>query len=536
MTPTTTPTTLTPTMTPTTDAPAVEGARTINTSPEAGAAAPEAKAETPADTRSRLPAQIRSLVRGTRTRLLLTYVALLSLSLVASLLLIREVLISQVESRIDAELTQEAEELTRLVRGNDPRTGQPFGDDVEAIFRTFFARNVPNSDEGQYAFLNDEPFLVNAAPPAELTSDPVLVASLRGLDQPRRAWVDSTAGRAEYLALPLRVTDPATGLPTTRGVFVVAAFPAEQLSRVDRTVTRIGIGLLMVLAFASAAAWAAAGRVLAPLRQAIDTARSIQDTNLSSRIPVSGSDDIAELGRTFNAMLDRLERAAQSQRSFVSDAGHELRTPITIVRGHLELMTDDPDDRRETLALVTEELDRMSRLVDDLLLLAKSERSDFLQPQEVDIASLVPAVFAKVSALAPREWRLEGAAEARLEGDPQRLTQALTQLAQNATQHTADGDPITLGSSYGGGHVRLWVQDEGEGVEPSDQERIFERFARAAAGRRRSDGSGLGLSIVQAIAEAHGGHVELASRPGHGSTFSLVLPASPAPAATRARG
>jgi signal transduction histidine kinase len=233
-------------------------------------------------------------------------------------------------------------------------------------------------------------------------------------------------------------------------------------------------------------------------------------------------------------MLDRLERAAQSQRSFVSDAGHELRTPITIVRGHLELMTDDPADRRETLALVTDELDRMSRLVDDLLLLAKSERKDFLQVQSVDVAALIPTVFAKVAALAPRDWRLDGAAQARVDGDPQRLTQALTQLAQNATQHTDDGDVITLGSSYGGGHVRLWVQDEGEGIAAAEQGRVFERFARAGAGRRRSEGSGLGLSIVAAIADAHDGHVEVDSRPGHGATFTLVLPAtassSPAPA------
>lgn len=474
-------------------------------------------------------------MRGTRVRLLLTYIGLLSLSLVASLLLIREVLVSQVERRIDAELVQEVEELTRLVGGNDPSTGAPFGDDVEAIFTTFFARNVPNESEGLYAFVDGSPFLTNAMPPAELTTDRVLVESLRGLDVPRRASVESGAGRAEYLAAPVRGVDPATGERVSRGVFLVAEFPADQLARVDRTVSRIGVALLIVLLIASAASWAAAGRVLAPLRRAIDTARSIQDTSLGSRIPVSGSDDIAELGRTFNAMLDRVERSAQLQRNFVSDAGHELRTPMTIVRGHLELMTDDPIDRRDTLALVTDELDRMSRLVDDLLLLAKSERGDFLQLQSVQVATLVPVVFAKVTALAPRDWCLGEVAGARLEGDGQRLTQALTQLALNATQHTTDGAVITLGSSYGGGHVRIWVQDEGEGIEPTDQERIFERFARAGTARRRSEGSGLGLSIVSAIAEAHGGRIELDSRPGHGSTFTLVLPATassvPVPAA-----
>ena len=110
-----------------------------------------------------------------------------------------------------------------------------------------------------------------------------------------------------------------------------------------------------------------------------DTARSISETDLSRRIPVTGNDEIAELARTFNAMLDRLERAFATQRAFVSDASHELRTPITIVRGHLELLGDDPEERRETVALVTDELDRMSRFVDDLLLLARAEREDFLR-------------------------------------------------------------------------------------------------------------------------------------------------------------
>ncbi len=472
------------------------------------------------------PGPLRRGIQGTRGRLLLAYVALLSMSLGVSLVLIREVLVNQVEVRVEAELRQEVQELERLVGGNDPRTGQPFGTDAAAIFDTFFSRNVPNEDEGQYAFVGGTPYLTNADPPAELTTDAELVASLQGLLEPRRGSLDTAAGRAEYLAVPVRAADPATGDPVNRGVFLVAAFPAEQLDRVDDTIVRITVGLLAVLALGSAAAYAVAGRVLAPLRQAINTARSIQETNLSSRIDVRGSDDVAELGRTFNAMLDRLERAVQSQRDFVSDAGHELRTPITIVRGHLELMTDDPDDRRETLALVTDELDRMSRLVDDLLLLAKAERGDFLQCRPVDTAELLPAVLAKVSALAPRTWTLGRSDAARIDGDPQRLTQALTQLAQNATQHTDDRSAITLGCSYGGGYARLWVRDDGEGIEIEDQARIFERFSRAAAARRRSDGSGLGLSIVQAIAEAHGGRVELDSRPGHGSTFTLVLPAA----------
>ena len=139
-------------------------------------------------------------------------------------------------------------------------------------------------------------------------------------------------------------------------------------------------------------------------------------------------------------MLDRLEEAFASQKAFISDAGHELRTPITIIRGHLDVMGDDPEERRETLELVGDELDRMGRLVNDLLLLAKASRPDFLQPETIDLDDLTRELFAKASALAParlatrRRW-----ARGRIVADRQRLTQAMMNLSQNAVTHTARG-------------------------------------------------------------------------------------------------
>jgi two-component system OmpR family sensor kinase len=224
-------------------------------------------------------------------------------------------------------------------------------------------------------------------------------------------------------------------------------------------------------------------------------------------------------------MLDRLEVAFASQRAFVSDAGHELRTPITIIRGHLELLGDDPQERRETIELVSDELDRMTRFVEDLLTLAKAERSDFLRLEDVDLDILTEELMAKASALAPRDWQLEGVGAGTLRADRQRLTQALMSLAHNAVQHTAEGTRIGLGSELSDGRARLWVSDDGPGIAPADQERIFDRFARAAA--HRPDGTGLGLAIVRAIAEAHGGRVALRSAPGRGSTFTLDLPTEP---------
>jgi signal transduction histidine kinase len=267
-----------------------------------------------------------------------------------------------------------------------------------------------------------------------------------------------------------------------------------------------------------------AGRVLAPLRLLADTARSIGESDLTRRIPVTGRDEIADLSRTFNAMLDRLEAAFATQRQFVSDASHELRTPITIVRGHLELLGDDPEERRETIALVTDELDRMSRFVDDLLVLAKAERDDFLRVAEVELGALTDELLEKATALGDRGWRLESRGEAVLVADRQRLTQAVMGLAQNAVEHTNSGDPVWLGTDADRREARLWVRDSGPGVAAEDQERIFARFARASASRRRSEGAGLGLAIVRAIAEAHGGRVALSSRPGDGATFTVIIP------------
>lgn len=143
----------------------------------------------------------------------------------------------------------------------------------------------------------------------------------------------------------------------------------------------------------------------------------------------------------------------------------------------------------------------------------------------MELGSLTEELYAKAKALAFRDWHLEAKALGRIVADRQRVTQAIVNLAQNATQHTTDGDVIALGSSLTDSDARLWVCDTGEGIALADQKRIFERFARGSSGRRRrSEGAGLGLAIVRAIAEAHGGRVELISRPGGGSTFTIVIP------------
>jgi signal transduction histidine kinase len=442
------------------------------------------------------------------------FVVLMTFSTVVSVIAIYELLIVRVDDRLEASLRQEVEEFRQLAQGIDPADGEPFGDDLEGIFELYRERNVLTAGEVIVMFVDGRRFgTISAGRGGQLNLGAQSSRWAR-LERAERGEVETPTETVRYLAVPVR----------PRGVFVVAASLSAERANVNEAVRLAALVLLSVLLIASALAWVVAGRVLAPLRVLDDTARSISATDLTRRIPVSGDDEIAELTRTFNAMVDRLERAFASQRAFVSDASHELRTPITIVRGHLELLGDDPDERRETIALVMDELGRMSRFVDDLLLLARAERNDFLRVEEVELGALTDELLDKAIGLGPRTWAVEARGEARLQADRQRLTQAVMGLAQNAVQHTSAGDPVWIGTGVDGDEAALWVRDSGPGIPRDDQERVFERFARASGSRRRSEGAGLGLAIVRAIAEAHGGRAELASRPGAGSTFTVVVP------------
>ncbi|MGF1488539.1 MAG: ATP-binding protein [Prochloraceae cyanobacterium] len=259
------------------------------------------------------------------------------------------------------------------------------------------------------------------------------------------------------------------------------------------------------------------------LRLLTEAARSISCSDLNQRIPVQGKDEVAELTLTFNQMLARLQAAFNSQQDFLNDAGHELRTPLTIVRCYLEQPNSDPQEQQEALAIVKDELKRMTRLIEDLLLLAKAERPDFLNLEILDVSNFTDRLYAKVQSLGDRNWQLETKGSGHLLADPQRLTEALLNLAQNAVQHTTEGQVIAFGSRLREGQASFWVRDTGKGIPQSEQQKIFERFYRGASGSR-SHGFGLGLAIVKKIAEAHGGRVEVISQSDRGSTFTLVIP------------
>jgi two-component system, OmpR family, sensor kinase len=214
----------------------------------------------------------------------------------------------------------------------------------------------------------------------------------------------------------------------------------------------------------------------------------------------------------------------QNQEGFVQDASHKLRDLITICRGHLELVGDDPEEGRQMIALVMDELDRMGRMVDAIQVLAEARQPDFLRPDWIDLDVFTHEVTAKASELAPRRWMLDHAAEGSVMADRYRITEAVMNLARNAVQHTLESDAIAIGSSLNENEWRIWVRDTGSGIEGSDQSRIFDRFARGVDAHRRYPGGGLGLTVVKTIIKAHGGRVELESRLGEGSVFMMIIP------------
>jgi len=353
------------------------------------------------------------------------------------------------------------------------------------------------------------------------------------------------------LALPdvgnLRLLKRTVSIPGGPRVTIGVGEPLESVAAAQRGVARAFVlAALLALGGALLGAYVLATRVSRPLRRMAAVAARVDAGDLHPRIhdPGGQSEEVRVLADAFNHMLDRLTEAFAGQRAFVADASHELRTPLTVIRGQLEVLAAQPSpagaEVRRVERLVQAELARITRLVDDLLLLAKAEQTQFLRVQPIALGEFVQELWDGMSLLAARRFELGPVPGGTLRADPDRLAQALRNLIGNAIEHTATERGLVrmLVERAGHGCVRFVVEDDGPGIPPAQRERIFDRFHRTDAARdRASGGAGLGLAIVRAIVEAHGGRVAAGRSPEGGARIEIELPSfapssrrSPAPA------
>lgn len=312
---------------------------------------------------------------------------------------------------------------------------------------------------------------------------------------------------------------------------------ARSLHPTEAVLDRIRIiligGGIIFLIVANGLAFVVAAPALRPLRQVAGTAAAIEATSdFSRRIPGAGQPgEVGELVRTLNELIAKVETTLDAHRSFLADSSHELRRPLAVLRGNLEVLASGalpPEEREQVLAETEAESRRMSRILADLLLLSQVDARLILQLRPVDLGELLRSVAERERQRFPtREIDVQlGATPLRVEADEQRVCQLLENLLENAARYSDPGRPIHLTATRKGRFAAAEVRDEGPGMSDEEVKRAFERFFRGSRGRRRhADGSGLGLAIVRHIAEAHGGGVALTSSPA-GTAVRVELPIS----------
>jgi signal transduction histidine kinase len=429
-------------------------------------------------------------------------------------------------SRVDSGLAQRAGEVVRAMR---------VAPDVTVV-RTF-GFSSPNTYieivDHQGAIVTTSEALGNVRLPV----DAAVLAVGTGSRPPYTREV-----KVANTPLRVRVEPLVDQFGSPQGTVLIAA----RLDDVGETLRRLrGVMLIAGLAgiaLAAALAWRSARTALRPVEEIAATAHEIGATaDLTRRVSAGGSDELGRLAEAFNAMLVRLEeaqralgRSLETQRRFVDDASHELRTPLTIMRGNLELVARTPKmppaERAAALQDSITEAERMTRLVDDLLALARVDAGMPLPEEEVALAPLVAGVVDGTRRVAG-----ERVVSATVPGDPVvrgsagLLRRLLENLTDNAVKYTADPGVISVSLVAEGGAAVITIADDGVGMSPEEAAHAFDRFWRSDRWRERP-GSGLGLAIAKAVAEAHRGTIQVSSEPGAGTTFTVRLPLAARPA------
>ncbi|MGO1284469.1 MAG: sensor histidine kinase [Brachybacterium sp.] len=468
--------------------------------------------------------------RTVRLRVLTVMMAFMTVGLAVTGVLTYAAQFRALEQRVNGELWQEHSELI-LIAESDNDDGTPVHTTVDSVLLQATESAAPSDYESVVTFIDDQPLYQPrvqdfALLPPDSPETPQVLERLLASHQPQRSVIVPL--EAHDRELQVLVASVNVEGDEAQGIFVVANdIGAQRLDLWQSVFTFAGLSVITLL-IAGWVGYVVTGRLLRPLEDLRAATEQITVDDLEYRVPVPEErDDIAALAQNFNRMLARIQTGFAEQRRFMSDVGHELRTPLTIVRGTLETTdVEDPADVREAHHIAMDELDRMGRVVEDLSELAASKRPDYVKLRPVDLAEFTRSAFARIAHIAERDWVLTRTVDVVADADEQRLTQAVVQLAANAVRYSGEGSRVLFGVDQvlgpDGPEIHVSMQDEGVGIAPDDQLRIFERFTRVEGAR--GSGSGLGLPIVLAIAEGHGGVVRLLSRPGRGSTFTLVIP------------
>jgi len=353
----------------------------------------------------------------------------------------------------------------------------------------------------------------------------------QGMQATKPVYRDVEIGevRLRVLTVPLVIRENSLVVGTLQAATSVSLVDATQ----RLLLWVLFAGALVSMTIAGLASWFSITQALSPLEAVTQTALQItRADDLSRRIPYQGppEDEVGQLIRAFNQTLERLENLFNTQRRFLADVGHELRTPLTVIKGNVDLMRRMNSVDDESIESIESEVDRLTRMVGDLLLLAQAESGKLpLSSEVVELDTLVLEVLNQMRVLARDRMALNlGEVDQVLVcGDKDRLKQVLVNLVGNAIQYTPTGGEIIVGVGKVEQRARLTVSDNGPGISPEDLPHLFERFYRSEKSRKRSKdgkGYGLGLSIAYWIVRNHGGLIEVSSHEPHGTTFSVWLP------------
>jgi two-component system OmpR family sensor kinase len=481
----------------------------------------------------------RGVPRGIRLRLVLAISAVSMAAVAASFFALHETTAANLRGRIDRELNEQYAEFRQHVlaggKVHDPATlrvasegfvaGQRYHPEAR-IYLISFDQRRPQTSPPDLSPVTNQQRIVNEELAESHSGDSEsgeanaggIVAAGDGLTT---ISTDET-GKLRVLTQPVVVGG------SRIGTFRVA----DPLTSVDQALASlrnrfIAVGLGALILSVAIAIWLA-NLISRPLRRMAAVASEVDSGDLSHRIDYSGEDEVGVLAESFNHMMDRLEEGFRRQRDFVSDASHELRSPLTVLRGRIEHLAGHPGDSAEVRSEASElmrEVRRMERLTDDMLTLAKAERGGLVQRRRMPLDDFVEDLRRDLPLLGERRYSVESSLHGDLDADPDRLAQVLRNLVTNAVRHTSDDGHIDVSIGSENGAAVFAVTDDGTGIEPDQLGRIFDRFHRTDEGRSRAEGgSGLGLAIARAIVEAHGGTIAAESAPGEGATIRFSIP------------